>query len=126
MIDLYGATSELVAVLVAGGVAAAMDVRDLDLPGVLVPPPDLAYRFSKGCADATWRIVAATGNVGREQALAQLGPLLAQVTAALGHVVVGGRPVDLQVADGGGPMPAYELTFTTRIMDTPPRKDLHP
>lgn len=118
MIDIHTAAAELVAVLVAGGVSASLDIRDLNLPGVLVPPPDLSYRFGKASADATWRIVAATGNVGRDQALASLGALLSQVQDALGHLGVSARPVDLQAGDQGGPMPAYELTFTTRIQET--------
>jgi hypothetical protein len=60
-------------------------------------------------------VVPATG---RDIALKNLGPLIADVSTALSATpVTGGRPIDLGGTDGAAPMPAYELTFTTRYSE---------
>ena len=117
MIDIGAATADLVATLQAAGVSTSMDLRDLNVPGVYVLSPDVAYRNGH-TADATWKIVTAVPNTGRSAALANLGVLIAVCNRALGERVVAARPVDLATLDGAGPLPAYELTFTTRLVQT--------
>lgn len=117
MIDVAAAAAEVVAALESGGVSACLDIRDLNTPGVLVPPPTLtAYRFGRG-ADALWRPVAAVANTGRAQALTELSALLDAVQHALGGIVQSAEPVDLPTADGGGLLPGYQLRLATRIHD---------
>lgn len=114
--DLAGAVADVVARLRAGGVRAVSDLRDVNPPCVYVTPPQLAFRFGKGYADAGWTIAAVVPNSGRDAALKLLGPLISQVAAALPATpITDGRPVDLSGLDGGAPLPAYELTFTSRI-----------
>src|ERR1700710_311974 len=106
MIDVSGACEELVDLLIDAGIDACLDLRDLNPPGVYVTPPDLAYRFGKGAADATWRIVAAVGNSGRADSFPPLAELLAAAVSALPYPVTAARAVDLTPLDGGGPFPA--------------------
>jgi hypothetical protein len=117
VIDVAAATAAMVDTLTAAGIAACLDLRDMETPGVYVPSPDLEFGIGK--ATARWRIVAAAANTGRSAALAELGPLIGAVNTALGGGVVAARPVDLTSIDGTGPRPGYELSFTTRIRDTP-------
>ncbi len=114
MIDLASAVDQVVDTLTAAGIRATADLRHLNPPGVLVAPPDIAWRFGRG-AEATWRIVAAVPNTGTRSSIAGLSPLVDQVQAALAGAVTAGRPVDLSILDGGAPLPGYELTFTTKI-----------
>ena len=120
MIDLGAAAQEVLNTLVAAGISAAVDMADLNTPGVFIPPPTVAYRFTKRDAEASWRLVAAVANTGRGAALAELGLLVDRVQAALGGAITSAAPVDLASVDGGGPLPGYELLFRTRILDSTP------
>jgi hypothetical protein len=119
MIDLAAAVQDVVDRLVAGGVAACSDIRDLNPPAVLVAPPTIAWRFGRG-AEATWQVIATVGNAGTGPAIAALSELVDAVQEALGGAVTAGRPVDLSSPDGGAPLPGYELTFTTKITERTP------
>jgi hypothetical protein len=113
MIDLAGAAADLADTLTAAGIPATVDVRDLNPPAVLIPPPELVWRFGKG-AVCTWRIVAAAPNTGTGPAVGVLSDLVDRVQDALAGAVTGGRPVDLTDPLGGAPLPGYELTLETR------------
>jgi hypothetical protein len=115
--DLAAAVAGVVDLLRGAGIRATSDLRDVNPPCVYVPPPVLSWRFGKG-ATATWTIAATVPNSGRDAALKNLGPLIESVTLTLaldGSPVTDGRPIDLTGLDGGAPLPAYELSFTTRI-----------
>lgn len=113
--DVAAAAAEIVHMLVEAGISATVDLGDLNPPAVYVPLPALAFRFHKGDATATWRLVAAVTNNSRAQVLTELSALLDAVQDALGGLVVTAAPVDL----GENSLPGYELTFTTRITYTP-------
>lgn len=117
--DIAAAAAEIVDMLVEAGVSATVDLRDLNTPGVFVPLPTLAYRFHKGDATATWRPVAAVAKAGRAQELTELSALLDAVQDALGGIAVTAAPVELTALAEAGSLPGYELTFTTRILNTP-------
>lgn len=112
--SLAAAVQDIVDLLTAAGIRATQDLRDLNPPAVYVPPPVISWRVGKGTADAVWTMAAVVPATGRKQSLANLGPLIAAVTAVLPQIVTG-RPIDLQGIDSTGPCPAYELTMTTRI-----------
>ena len=116
-LDLAGAIGGVLDRLRAGGVRAVADVRDVNPPCVYVPPPQIAWRFGKGYADLLWTVAAVVPATGRDVALKILGPLLVDVCDALSATpVTDGRPIVLGGVDGAAPMPAYELTFTTRYL----------
>lgn len=116
MIDLAGEVAAVIDRLKAGGVGrATADLRDVNPPCVYVPPPAIVFRFGKGTADLTWTVAVIVPNTGRDVALRNLTPLIAQVAAALSSTpVTAGRPIDVTGLDGAAPAPAYELTFQTR------------
>ena len=114
MPDLEQAVGTLVAELVAAGINAAADPAELNLPGVLVEFPTLELRFGKGWV-AAWTLVLAVPNTDRRTALGNLGTLLDAVVTALNYQPNGARPVQVQLPDGGAPVPAYEITMTQRI-----------
>jgi hypothetical protein len=83
---------------------------------VYVPPPQIAWAFGK--VELGWTVAAVVPATGRDIALKNLGPLIADVSTALATTpVTGGRPIDLGGVDGAAPLPAYELTFTTRYSE---------
>ena len=114
---IAAACEDIVAALRAGGVRAAVDLADLDLPGVLVEPPVLSYRFAGDRADADWTLLAAVPDNGRRQSIAALSALVDQVRAALAGSVVAARPAGLFTTDSAVPQPAYALTYTSTITE---------
>jgi hypothetical protein len=115
--DLAGAIGGVLDRLRAAGIRACADVRDVNPPCVYVPPPTIAWRFGKGYADLLWTVAAVVPATGRDVALKNLGPLLIDVADALAATpLTDARPIDLGGVDGAAPMPAYELTFTTRYL----------
>lgn len=112
--DLAAAVQEVVDQLVAGGVRATVDQRDLNPPAVLVDAPAIAWRFGKGGWNATWTATVVVPDTGNAQALTDLSVLLEQVQAALGGIVAEGRPADLLTQDAGI-LPGYRLTWSTHI-----------
>jgi hypothetical protein len=101
--NLAGAVQDVVDRLVAGGVRAVLDERDLNPPAVYVAPPAVAWRFGHGDFDATFTIWCVTGSAGRSVDLVNLGD-----TAR-------GPPADLLIPHQAAPLPAYRLTWAERI-----------
>lgn len=102
--------------LVAGGVRAVIDARDLNPPSALVRPPVLGYRFG-GCNRLTWTVLVVAPDAGTRGALATLGDLVEKAQAALGYPAAELTPVDVALLDGGT-APGYSLTYVT----TPPKE----
>lgn len=98
--------------LLAAGIRASIDGRDVNPPAVLIRPPTMFYRFGRGCYACDWEARVFLPDSGTEQALKAALPLLEQVQSALGGVVVTATPADFQLADGGT-APGYALTWTT-------------
>lgn len=99
--------------LTAAGIRATDDPRDINPPAVLVRPPVLHFRFGRGCIGADWTARLYLLNSGTRQALAEGLPLIESVQEALQGLLVDATPVDLQLPDGGGPTPGYQLTWST-------------
>lgn len=119
MIDLAAATRALVADLVAAGISATTDPRDLNPPAVFVPPPTIEWRFGKG-ADATFEIVCAVPDSGTAGALPTVSALVDDVQTALRGAVTGGRAASFDSGTGGAPLPAYTLTLTRKLPERTP------
>jgi hypothetical protein len=114
-VDIYAAAAAVVDQLVAAGVRATLDGRDLNPPAVLVRPPTVTYRFGRG-GDADWEAWAVVGDLGSRQALDALSTLLEAVSAALVRPVQA-RPDVISGADGST-VPAYVLTWSGKIPAT--------
>jgi hypothetical protein len=99
--------------LTAAGIRATADAADLNLPAVLVKPPELDFRFKAGTEQGTWAIYALVPDTLSYTALDTLGDLIDRTRAALAGKVATGRPVDFITLEGVS-VPGYELTFTTR------------
>lgn len=113
--DLQGAAQAVVDRLMAAGIQATLDERDLNPPAVLVAIPLMSFRFGKGGWDAQFTLAAVVSNSGRAAALANLSTLVTDIHQAMGGAPVTARAIDLMVPDQGAPLPGYELTFTQRI-----------
>lgn len=114
--DIGAAANDLAEMLRAGGVRASVDPRNVNPPCCLIGAPVLTYRMGKGCADATWSVLAIVPDNG-----APLPALTALVNAAqdaLHGAAVTATPASVATGDGAAPLPAYALTFTTRIYDS--------
>lgn len=114
MDDLAAVTAQIVADLQAAGIPATADNRDLNPPGVYVAAPTLAWDRLAGYSLA-YDLYAAVPNMGRLDALTQLGPLVEQVRGvwASDHAY----PVDLIVPDRTDPLPAYRLPITVHVKE---------
>src|SRR6478609_8238121 len=77
-VDLQGAAQAVVDRLMAAGVQATVDERDLNPPAVLVTVPLLSYRFGKESWTAQFTLAAVVPNSGRATALGGLSVLLDQ------------------------------------------------
>ena len=119
MPDLAAAVTAVTDTLNAAGVSAAFDMRDLNVPGIYVTPPTVAYRFAKGDWDADWTAYAVAMSSGRTEALAELGILIDAAQEALYDVVVAATPADLDPLDGGPRLPSYRLTWTSKVEGHP-------
>jgi|GEM_PF-2733648 len=115
MTSIAGAVQSVVSRLLAGGVRATLDERDINPPAVYVAPPVIEWRFGRGDFTATHVIWCVTGAAGRSVDLANLGELVDRVAAALDLVAVRGEPADLLIPSQAGPLPAYRLTWSERI-----------
>lgn len=116
MDDLAQATTQIVDALVAAGIEATADNRNLNPPAVYVAAPVVLYDRLAGYT-LTYDLYAAVPNMGRLDALAQLGPLV----AAVRDVWAGdsAHPVDLIVPDQTDTLPAYRIPITVHVGDTP-------
>jgi hypothetical protein len=101
--------------LLAVGIRATNDERDINPPCVFVGPPAITWRFARNDFDAEFTIWCVTGAAGRNVDLVNLGELLDQVTAALQFAAVRGEPNNLLVPEQAAPLPAYRLSWSERV-----------
>lgn len=101
--------------LLAVGIRATADERDINPPCVYVSAPAITWRFARNDFDADFTVWAVTGAAGRSVDLVNLGELLDDVTAALQFAAVRGEPADLLVPHQAAPLPAYRLTWSERV-----------
>lgn len=112
--DLAAAMQSVVDELVAGGLRATVDGRNLNPPCVQVRPPAMSFRFGKGCWDAEFEAWAMVPDSGAATAVKALGELVTAAQEALVGRIVTARPDEAALADGGT-APMYRLTWTQRI-----------
>lgn len=101
--------------LLAAGIRATFDVRELNPPGVVVLLPILGWRFRDGDIEATHRVLAVGPNTSRLQQLTDLDALVNQIQAALGGRVDVGNPADVSTQDATSALAAYELSWTEHV-----------
>jgi hypothetical protein len=101
--------------LLAVGIRATNDERDINPPCVFVGPPAITWRFARNDFDADFTIWCVTGAAGRNVDLVNLGELLDAVTAALQFAAVRGEPNNLLVPEQAAPLPAYRLSWSERV-----------
>jgi len=114
-VNVADAVQGIVDRLLAVGIRATLDERDINPPCVYVAPPPITWRFARNDFDAEFTIWCVTGAAGRNVDLVNLGELLDDVTAALQFAAVRGEPASLLVADQAAPLPAYRLTWSERV-----------
>jgi len=114
-VNVAGAVQGVLDRLLAHGIRAVNDERDINPPCVFVAPPVITWRFARNDFDAEFTIWCVTGAAGRNVDLVNLGELLDDVTAALQFAAVRGEPASLLVADQAAPLPAYRLTWSERV-----------
>jgi hypothetical protein len=114
-VNVAGAVQGIVDRLLAVGVRAVLDERDINPPCVYVAPPALSWRFARNDFDAEFVLWVITNAAGRNIDLVNLGELLDDVTAALQFAAVRGEPADLLIPHQAAPLPAYRITFTERV-----------
>lgn len=112
MLDLARVAEHIVEQLQAAGVAATVDNRDLNPPGVYVAAPIVTFDRLAGYT-CQFDLYVAVPNAGRSQALAELGPLLLTVRSVWGTDTA--YPVDLLVPDQTDPLPAYRIPITVHV-----------
>lgn len=101
--------------LIRSGIRVATDARDLNPPAVLVTPPTVTNRFKAGTWAAEWQLLLVVPNSGTRPALGQLSELLALVVTALDGEPVTATPYALTVDGESDPLPAYQLTWSSRV-----------
>jgi hypothetical protein len=111
-LDLDGARQAVVDALLAAGINAVAERRDLNPPGVYVPMPTLVFNRLKGNT-ASLELVCAVPASSEREASKALGPLVASVVAVWPATF--GYPFELTSIDGGDPLPAYRLPTPIRI-----------
>jgi hypothetical protein len=105
----------VVGLLVAAGIRAVIDTRDVNPPCVFVGPPALAFRFGRGGSfDAEVTAQAIVGDTGGRATTAALDELLGQVGAALNWQLTAAVPGQYPAADGARTLPCYNLTVTSK------------
>jgi hypothetical protein len=114
-VNVAGAVQGVVDRLLAAGVRAVLDERDINPPCVYVAPPAVSWRFARNDFDAEFTVWAITNAAGRNIDLVNLGELLDDVTAALQFAAVRAEPADLLIPQQAAPLPAYRLLFTQRV-----------
>lgn len=113
MTDPLAQMSAYLQALTDAGIRATDDARDLNPPAVQLRAPVLNFRFGRGCVGADWTARLVLPNSGQHQALSTALPMLLSIQEALGGVVVTATPADFELPDGGGPVPGYQLTWST-------------
>lgn len=104
--------AEQVSRLTAGGVPAAVQLADLNPPGVLVKFPDVAFTFGKASVDYLFTGLLIVPNTGPATALVALGELLVAAQAALAGAITSALAVDVAGIDGAAPAPGYRITWS--------------
>jgi hypothetical protein len=106
-----------VAALRAAGVSASIDVRKLNLPGVLVVPvPSLTFDILDGqSVEATFKAWAITNGPGDLAAAEKLEELVLKTNEVLD--VESAEPGAYSLPGSSDPLPAVELTLTTDVVD---------
>jgi hypothetical protein len=99
-------------ILIAAGLRATIDARDLNPPAILIRPPVLGYRFG-GCNALTWTLIIVVPDSGTKGALSNLGALVDAAQVALGYPAATVTPTDVALLDGGT-APGYTLTYVTK------------
>lgn len=112
MSALLTATEALVDRLRAAGVRVTMDVRNLNLPTVLVVPPQFLGDSNCG-GTASFTLYLITRAPANADAWKSLDGLLDQVTAELDDIRVI-RPSSYD-PEGTGPLPSLEVVFTQTL-----------
>lgn len=115
MPTLLDAMESMQAHLVANGVRAVIDPRDLNGPCVYIAPPSVRWRFAGGDFDAEWELRCAVVAAGRRAEIVELSALVDTVTKILAGNPVEGRPDEISTGDGGPMVPCYVLSFTSRV-----------
>lgn len=105
---------QLAAELTGAGIPATADPQKLTgiLPGVLVPPPRLAFDVGVGTT-ATWRLLVVGSSSDPLRSWEQIDPLVSSVAARL--PVEFADPASFAASPGEDPLPAYALTFTEYV-----------
>lgn len=107
----------IAALLDAAGAKATSDVRKVKLPGFLViPVPSLAFTVLDGSSvEATFKVMALVGGVGDLAAAEQLEELVLKAVEVLDVETV--EPGSYVLPTQSDPVPAYEITLSTDVLD---------
>lgn len=114
MTSLWKAAEEAVEELRAAGVRATMDVRNLNLPCVLIIPPAIVLDVNCG-GTAKFTAYAISRGPGNADAWKSIDELLDKVAAAVDVEEV--RPTQYTI-DETGALPAFEVVWT-RVLSWP-------
>jgi len=106
------AAAVIVERLEEAGIAATIDNRDFNPPGVYVAAPTILFSQLDGYK-ATFDLFCAVPNAGRSEALQQLSDLVIATRAVWGTDAA--YPIELLVPDQTDPLPAYRLPVTVQI-----------
>jgi hypothetical protein len=93
----------------------ALDVKDVNPPGLLLQPPLLRFRFAEGTYAIEHTLLIVASNTTRRVALDDLGVMVQQAQAALDNRAVTARPVDVWNQDNTAILAGYELTWTDSV-----------
>lgn len=113
MADIADTLTALAARLSEAGVRSVIDARDLNPPGCLVAAPVFRWTFG-GRLAVDYRLVVVVPSAGAAQELKLLGSMMDAVAAILGGEVLTAVPTAFAPVGGGDPLPAYELTWTSK------------
>ena len=109
--SLWKAAETVVGDLVAAGIRATMDPRSVNLPAVLVVPPQFD-RETSCIGRALFTAFLITRGPGNADAWQSLDALLEQVSTVLAVDQI--RPASY-VLDDGAPLPALEIQWTVGL-----------
>jgi hypothetical protein len=115
MVDTARAALETMhAAYTAAGIPACLDKRDLNPPALYIAIPTIRYNRLGPAYTAELDVYAVAPNIGRMDALDQLGALLTAARAVYGFDTA--YPVDLVVPTlAADPLPAYRVPLTITI-----------
>jgi hypothetical protein len=116
LLDAYGYVLDK---LEAAGIRWNIDLQNMIVPGVLVPVPELTFRYSRSTLDARFTVVAVVNNTNRRAAVEELSELVTLVQSALDGAITELRPVEVTTTDSTGSLLAAELPITVSLKGTP-------